>query len=374
MFNQFELSGEGPDYWIDENVGESRLKNRQFASYRWVHRRIARSSDVRTMISTIAPPRVFTDTNSTTIDSDLISKSEMLFLCAVTNSFVFDWLIRKRVDDTLSQFFLYQMTVPRLTGDDPRLLPYITRAVRLICYRSDFSDLWRDIIGSPWSEQDAATNPAERAQLRAELDGLAAHLYGLTEEEFTYILSTFPVVSESVKDAALAAYRALVPRPGDPEILSLIAQGESVALEFKATVRWDLREGKKNPELGTVICHTVAGFLNAQGGTLLIGVGDDGSIVGLQPDYGTFKKPSRDGFELFLTDLLLGTLGKDMATSIRTTFHEVDGKDVCRLTVAAGPRPVFLKEGNDDAFYLRAGNSTRRLSTKEAVQYCKARW
>src|SRR5206468_7113614 len=51
MFNQFELSGEGPDYWIDEDVGESRLRNRQFESYRWVHRRIARSSDARTMIS-----------------------------------------------------------------------------------------------------------------------------------------------------------------------------------------------------------------------------------------------------------------------------------------------------------------------------------
>jgi predicted HTH transcriptional regulator len=118
----------------------------------------------------------------------------------------------------------------------------------------------------------------------------------------------------------------------------------------------------------------VAGFLNAHGGTLLIGVGDDGSIVGLQHDYGTFRKTSRDGFELFLTELLLGAMGKDMATSFRTTFHEVDGKDVCRITIAAGPRAVFLKEGNDDAFYLRAGNSTRRLSTREAVDYCKTRW
>jgi len=103
-------------------------------------------------------------------------------------------------------------------------------------------------------------------------------------------------------------------------------------LEFKSTVCWDLREGKKNPELEAVIRYTVAGFLSANGGTLRIGVADDGSIVGLQPDYGTFKKPNQDGFELFLTELLLGGLGKDLATSFRTTFHEVDGKDVCRVT------------------------------------------
>ncbi len=374
MFNQFELSGEVPDYWIDEVVGQARLNNQQFASYRWVHRRIARSSDVRTMISTIVPPRVFTDTNSTTLDSDLLSKGEMLFLCAVTNSFVFDWLIRKRVDDTLSQFFLYQMPVPRLSGDDPRLAPFITRASRLICYLPEFSDLWQDVMGTPWSEQEAATELAERAQLRAELDGLVAHLYGLTEDEFSYILTTFPVVAQEVKDAALEAYRALAPRPGDPEILSLVEQGESAELEFKSTARWDLRQGKKSPDIEAVIRHTAAGFLNAHGGTLLIGVADDGSIVGLELDYGTFKKPNRDGFELFLTELLLGSLGKDLATSIRITFHEVDGKDVCRVKVAAGPRPVFLKEGNDEVFFLRAGNSTRRLSTREAVQYCKTHW
>jgi predicted HTH transcriptional regulator len=73
----------------------------------------------------------------------------------------------------------------------------------------------------------------------------------------------------------------------------LIEQGESAELEFKSTVRWDLRESKKNPDLEAVIRYTVAGFLNANGGTLLIGVGDDGSIVGLQPDYGTFRKPNR---------------------------------------------------------------------------------
>ena len=55
--------------------------------------------------------------------------------------------------------------------------------------------------------RDGVTDPAQRVQLRAELDGLVAHLYGLTESEFAHILTTFPLVAEPVKTAALQAYR-----------------------------------------------------------------------------------------------------------------------------------------------------------------------
>jgi len=75
------------------------------------------------------------------------------------------------------------------------------------------------------SHKKGVTDPVARAQLQAELDGLVAHLYGLTEEEFAYILTTFPLVAQPVKDAALDAFRTLAPKPGDPEISLLIATG-----------------------------------------------------------------------------------------------------------------------------------------------------
>lgn len=55
--------------------------------------------------------------------------------------------------------------------------------------------------------RNGVTDPQERAQLRAELDGMIAHIYGLTEAEFAYVLSTFPLVAEPVKAAALNAFR-----------------------------------------------------------------------------------------------------------------------------------------------------------------------
>src|SRR5260370_42513653 len=101
--------------------------------------------------------------------------------------------------------------------------------------------------------KDGATKPGERARLRAELDGIIAHLYGLTEEEFTHILSTFPLVEQSAKDAALDAYRVLAPKPGDQEVAALSAQGESNTLEFKATARWDIKQNKANPAMEQIV-------------------------------------------------------------------------------------------------------------------------
>ena len=137
------------------------------------------------------------------------------------------------------------------------------------------------------SHADGATDPAERARLRAELDGRVAHLYGLTEDEFAHILRTFPLVAQPVKDAALDAYRALGPGPDDTEIVDLIKRGESAELEFKSSARWDMKENKKNKEMEQVIVKTVAAFLNSDGGTLLIGVADDGTPLGLAHDFQT---------------------------------------------------------------------------------------
>jgi len=67
--------------------------------------------------------------------------------------------------------------------------------------------LWEEVMGSAWSEAKVATQEHERNPLRAELDGIIAHIYGLTEAEFAYILSTFPIVAQAQKEAALKAFK-----------------------------------------------------------------------------------------------------------------------------------------------------------------------
>jgi hypothetical protein len=97
-------------------------------------------------------------------------------------------------------------------------------------------------------------------------------------------------------------------------------------------------------------------------------------VIGLQHDYQTVHKKNRDGYELFLQELVLSNAGKGCSPCIRITFHQAEGKDLCRVAVSPSPRPVYVKDGQFEHLYIRSGNSTRLLTTKEAVAYCKTRW
>ena len=135
--------------------------------------------------------------------------------------FVFDALIRLKVTANMNFFFVYGTQVPDIAATDPRIEPIVNRAARLICTTPEFDELAKAVGLKPKSPhpsplpegegasqiQYGATDPTERAQLRAELDGLVAHLYGLTEVEFAHILGTFPLVAQPVKVAAQNAYR-----------------------------------------------------------------------------------------------------------------------------------------------------------------------
>ena len=80
-------------------------------------------------------------------------------------------------------------------------MPIVTRAAKLICTAPEFDDLAKE-VGIKAGE----SIPENQETIRAELDALVAHLYGLTVDEFKYILSTFPIVKDAVKDRALEAY------------------------------------------------------------------------------------------------------------------------------------------------------------------------
>jgi hypothetical protein len=187
-----------------------------YQCYRLVHRRIARNTDSRTAIACILPPNNFCADTAQTI-KNILDSSDLFYLVAVFNSFVVDWEIRQRVTAHLDMHFVYKMRIPRLTKHDPAFAPIVTRAARLTCTTPEFDDLAKAVGLKPLTpgpsptggkgEQYGVTDPVERARLRAELDGLIAHLYGLTEAEFAHILGTFPLVAEPVKIAALNAYR-----------------------------------------------------------------------------------------------------------------------------------------------------------------------
>ena len=159
-------------------------------------------------------------------------------------------------------------------------------------------------------------------------------------------------------------------------VRSLMAQGEGRNVEFKSSLRWDRREERVNKVLEGLVIKSLAGFLNGQGGTLLIGVDDDGQAVGLAADYSSLrKKGNRDGFELHLQQLIVRDLGEAASSSFLTVnFHEIDGEDICQATVEPSDHPIYVEHGRQAVFYLRTGNATRSLPVNEAVRYVHHRW
>ena len=212
MVHQFEFARQAYKYWVRESDGRQSLIGQgeddgqalPYQRYRFAHRSIARSTDERTMIASILPPEVFSG-HSMNVAFEPEDVGEQLFLLAFANSFVFDYYLRQQVSANLTMFFIYQCPVPRLEKSDARFAPVVQRAVRLTCTSPEFDGL---VSTAGWKIQLAGpADRVERARLRAELDGLVAHLYSLSEEEFTHILATFPLVPEPVKQAARNAYR-----------------------------------------------------------------------------------------------------------------------------------------------------------------------
>jgi len=216
MIHQFTHLHTEPRYWVDEKEGRKALLGKKaidndqqldYQFYRFAYRAIARSTDSRTLIGTILPSKVVCG-NSLNIASPTQENKYTLFICAALNSFCVDFALRQQVSANINMFYIYQLPVPRLTSGDKYFTDIVQRAAKLICTAPEFDELAQEVGLN--SHRDSVTDETERAQLRAELDGIIAHLYGLTDAEFAYILTTFPIVPETVKQAALEAYRTFL--------------------------------------------------------------------------------------------------------------------------------------------------------------------
>jgi hypothetical protein len=159
------------------------------------------------------------------------------------------------------------------------------------------------------------------------------------------------------------------------DVAAIVADGETDVVEFKSSARWDYKANSQNKSLENVIVKTIAGLLNGKGGTLLIGVDDEGEIVGLEQDYQTLStRPDRDGYQQFLVNLLSSSLGKDVSASLSISVQSVNGRDVCAIQVPKSGKGVYVRDGQQTRFFLRTGNTTQELNTKETVDYIAKHW
>src|SRR3989344_1627415 len=154
----------------------------------------------------------------------------------------------------------------------------------------------------------------------------------------------------------------------------MIESGEHENMEFKTSLRWDIKQDKVNKELEKTIMKTIVAFLNSDGGNLLIGVDDKGKPIGLEKDFASLPKPDADGFENHFNNLFNNMIGPEVRRLVKLTFDNVGDKTICLASIEASHRPVYLKSGDDENFYIRTGNVTTPLKMSEVATYISSWW
>ncbi|MCZ7537833.1 MAG: protease Lon-related BREX system protein BrxL [Acidimicrobiia bacterium] len=229
-----------------------------------------------------------------------------------------------------------------------------------------------------------------RRRVKEQLKKLAAHDYAKTA--FSYIerdtgheywveVPEQPDDIDADLDAeaeSAAGVQASGPPSGDGRVptTELIAQGESKRVEFKQTGRVNLHTKQRDPVIEQMVIKSIAGFMNAEGGTLLIGVTDGGEVFGIETDFKTLgKKQDPDGFALWLNGLLDNVVGPTAASNVQVDFEQLADGTVCRVEVTPGKGPTFVQGSKGEAdLYVRLNNATRLLNTAEALEYVRTRW
>jgi hypothetical protein len=174
------------------------------------------------------------------------------------------------------------------------------------------------------------------------------------DEAFLYLAMLFFIFAIA---AILPVYRKTLrsktgPHPSiepleDEEIVTRINNGETEQVEFKSSLRWDFRAEKPNKQMEEIILKSIAAFSNAKGGTLLIGVTDDLTIIGLDHDFKTLKKQGTDYFELHLRKLINNQFGIRYSNKhLLFQFPALEGKEICVIQVAPGDTPLYVKTRN----------------------------
>ncbi len=150
----------------------------------------------------------------------------------------------------------------------------------------------------------------------------------------------------------------------------LIVQGEGEFIEFKSTLRWNLKADKKDKNITHAITKTIAAFLNTEGGILLVGVSDDGEVIGLDSD----RFENEDKMLLFLTNTIKSQLGTLHLDKIHFHTERIKDKKVLRIDVQAGSDPCYLSKEKLDHFYIRTGPSTTDLRLSKVFEYLTKRF
>jgi hypothetical protein len=163
--------------------------------------------------------------------------------------------------------------------------------------------------------------------------------------------------------------RAIEQQMATNDLAARIAHGETARLEFKSTLRWHLHKKTFEKIIENEVLGTVVAFCNSKGGEILIGVADDGAILGLDHD----RFANTDKFLLHLRNLLADRIVPSVLHFVEPEILSVNGKSICRVECSPSTRDVWLKpdKQSPEMFFIRSGPSSTQLMPRQAVEYIR---
>ena len=188
---------------------------------------------------------------------------------------------------------------------------------------------------------------------------------------FDFLQTRRQKIADIIKDGfkKLDQGNIIVEKPNS--LIDMINNGEGLYTEFKSTLRVNLHTMQRDAKMEHAVLKTINGFLNStDGGNLVIGISDDGSPIGLETD----EFLNEDKMDLHLGNLIKDRLGADTMLHIKPRFEDYKDKRVYIVECLPSQKPIYMKNGNEEEFYIRASGSSSKLSTSQIVDYIRQRF
>ena len=155
----------------------------------------------------------------------------------------------------------------------------------------------------------------------------------------------------------------------EEQIRALIRSGETDRLEFKSSLRWNLKANRADKNIELACLKTMVAFMNTEGGTLLVGVTDEGEVAGIEAD----MFPNEDKFLLHFNNLIKEHIGLEFSEFIAFSIKRFESGSVLVVDCGRSSHPVFLRHGSEEEFYIRVGPGSRKLPTSKVLDYARTR-
>ena len=184
---------------------------------------------------------------------------------------------------------------------------------------------------------------------------------------YIYMKSKTEIIGKLFKRIAEKNPKIFAKKTDSPqEILELIKKGENEFFELKSTLRMNLHTNEFDKKIEISVLKTINAFLNSEGGILLIGVSNNGEILGIEKD----KFENIDKFNLHLTNIIKEKIGKSQMHLIKIQNILIGEKTIVRINCEKSDSPIFLKlSQNEEEFYIRSGPSSTQIKSSDLVEY-----